>query len=115
MTSNGNGRGTPASDMSSSYSMDFQTRQAPRQYEDKPVAAAVPSTFNNLNSLFSSSKKVFNRMTNSIDAALKPSLDDASDTVCSHIQQTTFGKKSNLESSFEVLNDLMYAAGIAPQ
>lgn len=80
VTSNGNGRGTPASDVSSSYSMDFQTRPAARQYEEKPVAAAVPSTFNNLNSLFSSSKKVFNRMTNSIDAALKPSLDDASDT-----------------------------------
>lgn len=80
MATNGNGRATPGSDVSSSYSMDFQTRQSARQYEEKPVASAVPSTFNNLNSLLSSSKKVFNRMTNSIDAALKPSLDDASDT-----------------------------------
>ena len=78
MTSNGNGPGTPLSEVSSSYSMDFHSRNTPRQIEEKP---AVPSTFNNFNSIFSSGKKVFNRMTNSIDAALKPSLDDASDTV----------------------------------
>lgn len=81
MASNGNGPGTPPSEVSSSYSMDFHTRNTSRQMEEKPATATVPSTFNNFNSLFSSGKKVFNRMTNSIDAALKPSMDDASDTV----------------------------------
>ncbi|KAK3923200.1 UHRF1-binding protein 1-like [Frankliniella fusca] len=72
MATNSNGRATPGSDVSSSYSMDFQMRQTSRQYEEKPVASAVPSTFNNF-------RKGFSKVTNFIDAALKPS-DDASDT-----------------------------------
>ncbi|XP_034239731.1 UHRF1-binding protein 1-like isoform X2 [Thrips palmi] len=78
--SNGNGRATPGSDVSSSYSMDFQTRQPTRQLEDKPVASAV-STFNNFNSVFSASKKALKLLMNTTDAAPKQSMDDASDTV----------------------------------
>lgn len=118
MNSNGNGRGTPASDVSSSYSMDFQTRQPPRQYDDKPVASAVPpSTLHNLNSLIISGKKAFNKVvTNSIDA-WKPSMDDASDTVR---MRTYLELQYNIvvfcENFREASTDTsFFGAGISPQ
>lgn len=122
INSNGNGRGTPASDVSSSYSMDFQTRQPTRQFEDKPVASAVPSTFNNLNSLLSSSKKVFNRIvTNPFDAAAKPTTDDASDTVslrsdCSSDSESYVilgGETGGLDKTFDA-SDLMFRVSSYP-
>ncbi|XP_018565221.1 UHRF1-binding protein 1-like [Anoplophora glabripennis] len=81
-----NGSGKPL-EISSSYSMDF----APQQKDMKSLSKTANSPLqpqlgninlpNNFNAGFTSMKKGFSNLMSSLDSALKPSPDDASDTI----------------------------------
>ncbi|KAF5308895.1 hypothetical protein FQR65_LT00595 [Abscondita terminalis] len=76
-----NGVDTPVSEISSSYSMDFVQHSADMKNLNKSQAFTNLNLPNNLNAGLSSMKKGFSSLMTSIDTALKPSPDDASDTV----------------------------------
>lgn len=70
-----NGAGTPISEISSSYSLDFV-----QQNELKPIAKNIAQPFsNNFNAGLNTMKKGFSSLMTSIDSALKASPDDVSD------------------------------------
>lgn len=76
-----NGAGTPISEISSSYSLDFVQHST----DSKPLTKNQTQPFsnipNNLNAGLNSMKKGFSSLMTSIDTALKSSPDDVSDAV----------------------------------
>ncbi|KAL3266104.1 hypothetical protein HHI36_010290 [Cryptolaemus montrouzieri] len=83
-----NGSSGAAVDMSSSHSMDFINHAPPIKFLSKEKQefsqggkSEVKTIQNNINEGFTSMKKGFSNFMSSIDSALKPSGDDASDTL----------------------------------
>ncbi|XP_031339303.1 UHRF1-binding protein 1-like isoform X3 [Photinus pyralis] len=76
-----NGVETPVSEISSSYSMDFVQHSTENKNKNVTPPFANINLPNNLNAGLSSMKKGFSNLMTSIDSALKPTSDDASDTL----------------------------------
>jgi hypothetical protein len=109
-----NGAGTQL-ELSPSYSMDFPQGSP----EIKSMAkSANPQTFqnmnlqNNLNAGFSSMKKGFSNWMSSLDSALKPSPDDASDTASIRSDASSDSENYvmiSMETSDPAISDLMFS------
>ncbi|CAH0560093.1 unnamed protein product [Brassicogethes aeneus] len=108
-----NGSGTHL-ELSTSYSMDFaQETPDPRGVlnRDLPPPMANAPFQNNFNAGFSSMRKGFSNLMSSIDSALKPSPDDASDTMSIQSNESSDSESYVLIKNIEadvVGSDLMF-------